>query len=960
MSLISGLKTAQERLWGKDSQKTAVLVLLVLLCAGATYYSHFILHIEVVFSHLSYVPIALAGLWWGRRGAWVAVLLGALLIASHFLSGLGTPPQEDFLRSVMFVAAGLMVGLLRDQAQRSEKNLRETRDYLDNLIGCANAPIIVWDRKGRITLFNHAFERLTGYTAGEVMGQDLRLLFPGASRDESLSKIARTLSGEYWESVEIPILCQDGETRLALWNSANIYAEDGTTLLATIAQGQDITERKRAEERIEHLNLVLRAIRRVNQLITRERNLDRLLKGACDNLIETRGYYNAWVALLDEAGGLVTAAEVGLGEDFLPLVEQLKRGELTACGRRALSQPGVVVTEDPLSACADCPLSVNYGGRGAMTVWLEYEGKVYGLLSVSIPADFTADEEEHFLFKEVAGDIAFALYNMELEEARKRAEKALKRRAAQLATLGEVGRQITSLLELDPLLDHIVNLTRESFNYRYVSILLIDPATGKLAPKAGAGFDVEPVKARHLRVGEESICGWVAASGEPLLVGDVSQEPRYYPQEVLADIRSELAVPIQVRGQVIGVLDVESTELEAFDEEDLFTLRTLADQVAVALENAGLYQELHDYAEQLEQRVQERTAQLQAQYARLDAILRSTSDGIAVTGTRGEIIQTNPVAHAWLTQTLSPEDTAYLREAVRDLARRAGERPETVLELTGLDLQLNAAPISDPGLEEAAAAVVAVHDVSHLKALDRMKSRFVSNVSHELRTPATTIKLYAHLMRHRPEKREQYLDMLEQEADRQARLVEEILQISRLDAGRLEVEPRLTSLNELTEVAFTSHQVLARDRGLTLEHHPMEPGPVALMDPQQMMQVLNNLVRNAIQYTPEDGRVVISTGKEETPPSIPPNGGEEGRGRVWATATVADTGMGVPEEELPHIFERFFRGEQPRLTQIPGTGLGLAIVKEIVELHGGQVTVESQVGEGTTFTVWLPITENRR
>jgi PAS domain S-box-containing protein len=141
-------------------------------------------------------------------------------------------------------------GIARDitERKRAEAELRETRDYLDNLIGYANAPIIVWNPAFRITRFNHAFERLTGYIADEMIGQELRVLFPETSRDESLDKIARTSSGEYWESVEIPILRKDGAIRIALWNSANIHAADGKTLLATIAQGQDITERKRAEE----------------------------------------------------------------------------------------------------------------------------------------------------------------------------------------------------------------------------------------------------------------------------------------------------------------------------------------------------------------------------------------------------------------------------------------------------------------------------------------------------------------------------------------------------------------------------------------------------------------------------------------------------------------------------------------------------------------------------------------
>ena len=162
-----------------------------------------------------------------------------------------------------------------------------------------------------------------------------------------------------------------------------------------------------------------------------------MLQSACDNLVETRGYHSAWIALLDEAGGLMTTAEAGLGEPFLPLVEQLKRGGLTACGRRALSQPGAVVTEDPLSTCTDCPLADKYGGRGTMTVRLEYGGKVCGVLAVSIPADFIAHEEERSLLREVAGDIAFALHSIELEEERKRAEEALKEYSERLEEMVE-------------------------------------------------------------------------------------------------------------------------------------------------------------------------------------------------------------------------------------------------------------------------------------------------------------------------------------------------------------------------------------------------------------------------------------------------------------------------------------------------------------------------------------------
>jgi two-component system phosphate regulon sensor histidine kinase PhoR len=349
----------------------------------------------------------------------------------------------------------------------------------------------------------------------------------------------------------------------------------------------------------------------------------------------------------------------------------------------------------------------------------------------------------------------------------------------------------------------------------------------------------------------------------------------------------------------------------------------------------------------LEARVRERTAELQAQYARLDAILSSTADGIVVTDREGNITRANPVAQTWLAEILSPEDAERLQEAVRGLAMCADERPEIVLELTEQDLEVSAAPVVGEGAEEPSAAVVDIHDISPFKALDRMKTTFINNVAHELRTPVSTIKSYAYLMQRTPsedEKWGQYLVALVQETDQQVQLVEDIMQISRIYTGQLEIEPRPTPLNELTEVVVTSHRALAQERGVTLEHCPMKPTPVAPADPKQMLSALNHLVGDAIRYTPEGGRVVVSTGRREA------------EGCIWAVVAVSDTGEVIPAEDLPHVFERFFREEELRSARVSETGLRLMIVKGIVELYGGHVTVESGEGMGSTFTIWLPMT----
>jgi len=549
-------------------------------------------------------------------------------------------------------------------------------------------------------------------------------------------------------------------------------------------------------------------------------------------------------------------------------------------------------------------------------------------------------EEHARLAQAFAAQASIAIENARLYEA--------EREQRELAeALEEAAAAVSSTLRLDQVLDRILEQVERVVAGDAFNIMLLEDSTARVIRWRGykhLGVE-EQIASSTIHVHEYPNLMRMMQAGKPVVIPDTAADPAWVPKEGQEWRRSYVAAPIRVKDLTVGFLNVVSTRPGQFGPADARRLAAFADHAAPAIENARLYQEMLNYTDQLEQRVQERTAELQAQYARLDAILRSASDGIVVTDAEGEIIQTNPVAHTWLAQSLSPEDAARMRETVRDLARRADERPEAVLELKGLDLELKAAPIPEPGMEETA-AVVAVHDVSHLKALDRMKSRFVSNISHELRTPITTIKLYAALLRKAsPGKREGYLETLEQETEQLARLIEDILHISRIDAGRLGMEPRPTPLNELTEVAVVSHQTPAQNRGLTLEHRPAEPGPVAPVDPEQMMQALNNLVANAIQYTPEGGKVVISTGKGEA------------EGRAWATLTVADTGIGIPEEELPHIFERFFRGDEPRLMQMPGTGLGLAIAKEIVELHGGRVTVESQVGKGTTFTVWLPLTD---
>ncbi len=228
-----------------------------------------------------------------------------------------------------------------------------------------------------------------------------------------------------------------------------------------------------------------------------------------------------------------------------------------------------------------------------------------------------------------------------------------------------------------------------------------------------------------------------------------------------------------------------------------------------------------------------------------------------------------------------------------------------------------------------------------LKELDRLKSKFVSDVSHELRTPITNISLYIDLLEmDRLNKRENYLTILKHQAKRLGQLVEDILNLSRLETVDPEnLDFSFVNLNEVIERVTAVHHQQAEAAGLDLIVIVDEPIPLVYGESNQLAQVVTNLLNNAINYT-KTGYVRVCTFSDAK--------GER------VCLQVEDTGKGLEPADQAHLFERFYRGQRTGSSNIPGTGLGLAIAKEIVDLHQGEIEVESQLGEGTTFRVWLP------
>jgi two-component system phosphate regulon sensor histidine kinase PhoR len=225
---------------------------------------------------------------------------------------------------------------------------------------------------------------------------------------------------------------------------------------------------------------------------------------------------------------------------------------------------------------------------------------------------------------------------------------------------------------------------------------------------------------------------------------------------------------------------------------------------------------------------------------------------------------------------------------------------------------------------------------------DQAKTAFVSDVSHELRTPLSNIRLYLDLLVYGKQERfQEYLATLNRETDRLAGLIEDLLAISRLDAGSYGTNFETVDLNSLARGLVLDRERLCAERKLKLQFSAASI-PAIQADIHMISQAIASMLTNAMSYTRAGGSIQVATGLREA------------EGERWVILEVKDTGIGIPVEEQPRIFERFYRGSASKEMAAPGTGLGLAIAKEIIDKHGGKLTFKSAVGRGSTFTLWLP------
>jgi PAS domain S-box-containing protein len=515
-------------------------------------------------------------------------------------------------------------------------------------------------------------------------------------------------------------------------------------------------------------------------------------------------------------------------------------------------------------------------------------------------------------------------------------------RARRWDYLLEISQALTAQLDLDTVLQKVLQ-SAAALLAGQAGLIALRDSSGGFAIRAVYGLPI-PLKGYFSLLLSEIP---ERASRTDFSIPDLAKKLHQVALETGVPLRQVIALPMSIGQELIGVLYIFRIHGSGFTAEERQILNSFADQAAIAVHNAQLYQRLAN------------------EKRRLDAVLEYSADGVMVLDPAQRITIFNRALANLLGWSAAAVVGRHHDEIIKwdrletgmDLSQAiAGGWPLTVRDAANSPLYVEGdlvqrsggrvsvgityAPLADR--EGRLVNIIAnVRDISRFREADRLKNTFVSVVSHELKTPVTIIQGYAEALS-RPDARwdptmvRDGLSVIDEESQRLCSLIDDLLDVSRLQADGISIQM------EAVDLASVAREVVRRFASQTDAHrfgvHFSPDVPAVLGDPGRLEQVLSNLVSNAIKYSPEGGPVRIY--------------GRYRSGEV--IVTVVDEGVGIPAMEQSHIFEPFYRVEGPLSQKVHGTGLGLSLVKAIVEVHGGRVWVESEPGKGASFSFALP------
>lgn len=639
-----------------------------------------------------------------------------------------------------------------------------------------------------------------------------------------------------------------------------------------------------------------------------------------------------------ENGALMRKAAVGLNPEVLkepPIVKEKGGYSWQAIETK---KPVVVKKLDNSRIASKIVAQENFASL--VSVPMVSRGLTIGVMSLFTKTEREFTEEDLSLFATIAAQAASAVMTIRATELLEENNQKLK----ETATLNEISQSVATLFNFEETLFSTLGIIAHSFNANMAFLALFNHEDKLIhAVKPAFGFSDKQITDLRTR-NDEGITGAAFCKGTPVLEEKLSKETQeIFSRAGVSGIKTVLAAPLKVKSQTLGVLHLVSAKENVFKESDTSFFKLLAAQAAVVVNSSINYQLT----------VEERNKD--------EALLSSIGEGVFAIDKNAEVIMFNDAAE---------KITGFLREEVLEknyqdnlifYDRTQKQYCESFLDLikkTGKNQSLSelylkkrngeifpvivsAAPIFDTA-KQLTGSIIVFRDVTKEKEVEQLKQELISIATHELRTPITGMKGYIDMVLEGDtgelnSETKEVINEMSVINQRLADLVDDLLNVGRIEQGRIEIRPEKIELNQLVKETIKELNVQAEKKKLELKFEPIENLEIKT-DPERVKQVLVNLIGNSIKYT-KQGFVKIELAKD----------GQK------VLVSVSDSGIGMSKEQMAKLFEKFYRIKTPETRQITGTGLGLWITKKLVEMMGGEIKVSSEVGKGSVFTFSLPL-----
>ncbi|MBI4759903.1 MAG: GAF domain-containing protein [Chloroflexi bacterium] len=705
------------------------------------------------------------------------------------------------------LALALENARLFQEIQRSEAELRA-------LFASMNDVIIVYDKDGNYVRIAPTNPSLLVRPPDEMVGKNIRDVLPPELYQPFMKTIQGALNSNEIMRIEYPLEIKGSR----FWFDANVSRLNETQVFWV---ARDITDRKTNE-------FVQTAIAHITESALTAKSVEELFRAVHESLQPIMPAKNFFAALYDPDTHLITfpyhADEYD--DDWAP--RKLGRGLTSYVIRSA--KPLRVTPE----IFADLEASGEVVAEGAASVdWigvpLKSGGAVRGVMAVQTYDPVIRLDEKHTeILEAIAAQTAAALERLQAREA-------LEQRNAYLAASAEIGRLVTSTLDLNTIFTQTVNLISDRLGFYFAAIYQMDEDGYHVILREATGGAGEKMKSQKYKiaVGSSTAVGNAAANGEIVIINNAAADRLYQPNPLLLDTQSEAAIPLKVSGKTLGVINIQSTQPHAFTPDVLSVLQSLADQVAVAINNAALYLESQEL-------------------------------------------------------------------------------------------------------------------IKNLQEVDKLKSQFLASMSHELRTPLNSIIGFSRVILKGidgpiTDMQQQDLTAIYNSGQHLLGLINDILDLARIEAGKMELNFEEVHLAEMIHSVFSTAKGLVKEKPIQLIEKVPPEMPTIRGDTMRVRQILLNLISNAAKFT-DEGYITVETSVQKAP-----------SGKFEALIKVTDTGPGISPEGQEKLFKAFSQVDGSATRKTGGSGLGLSICANLVQLHGGRIGVESEEGKGSTFWFTMPL-----